>query len=481
MLRRFIICQLSVIILAGCFFSCEDSDDFSSDPNLRVSFSTDTIRFDTVFTSFGSATRRFVVRNTNNNSLTLSSVELASGGTSGFRINVDGISGTAINNVDILKKDSIYVFVEVTIDPLNGNAPVLVRDSIRFNLNGRAQYVQLEAVGQDVVLWRGKRFTQNTTLLAGKPILVYDSLVVDTNAVLTIEKGAKLFFHKGAGMTVYGSLNVRGTLDKPVVFRGDRTDNIFTTVPYDKVPGQWEGIVIDSVSYNNNFNYLYLRNSLKGIWFKPSLPSPKKAVIANSIVQNTNLHGIYAINADIDFQNSLFANAGGSVVKLIGGSYTFVHCTLANYMSWWNMRRDAALTIGNVSDDGERYIEMSRCEFLNTIIAGSGFAEVVYQNKIYEAEKEISQYFENCLIKSAGEDDAEFVNIVWDIDPEFSNINKERNYYYSYDLDSISPAINKANPDFSVSLPKDIRGVSRLSDDAPDIGCYEWVAKKEEE
>jgi hypothetical protein len=473
---------IALFLLVCCLFSCEDSDDFSSDPDLKVSFSADTIRFDTIFTGFGSATRRFVVRNPNNNSLTFSSVELAGGGTSSFRINVDGVSGSVIHNVDILKKDSIYVFVEVTIDPLNDNTPMFVRDSIRFNLNGRAQYVQLEAVGQDVIWWRkGKRFTQDTTLIAGKPLLVYDSLVVDTNVLLTIEKGVRMYFHKGAGMTVYGSLDIRGTPEEPVVFRGDRTDNIFPTVSYDKIPGQWEGLVIDSISYNNSFHYFYLRNSIKGIWFKESLPLQKKAVFTNSMVQNTNLHGIYAINADIDFQNSLFANSGGSVVKLIGGKYTFLHCTLANYMSWWNMRKEVALTIGNVSDDGRRYIEMDTCEFRNTIIAGSSFSEVRYQNKLYDAEKKVNQYFENCLIKSGGEDDAQFVNTVWNVDPRFTNINKDKNYYYSYDLDSISPAINKANPAFSAPLPLDIRGVSRLSDDAPDIGCYEWLMKPKEE
>jgi hypothetical protein len=470
-----------LFIFACCFFACEESDDFSSNPNLRLSFSTDTLRFDTVFTGFGSATRRLLVRNPNNNSLTIQSVELAGGGASCFRINVDGVSGTTVNNVDILKKDSIYVFVEVTVNPQNSNAPMLVRDSIRFNLNGRMQYVQLEAVGQNVVWWKGgMRITRDTVLTAERPLLVYDSIVVDTNAILTIEKGVRAYFHKGAGMTVYGSVNIRGTMEEPVVFRGDRTDNIFTTVPYDRIPGQWEGIVFDSISNNNRFEYFYLRNSIKGVWFNASEPSAKKALFYNSIIQNTNLHGLYAVNANIDFYNSLFANAGGAVVKLIGGTYTFLHCTLANYMSWWGMRKDAALIIGNVSDDGERYIEMNSCEFRNSIIAGLGFSEIKFQNKLYSAEKEINYYFENCLIKSNGEDDQQLVNIIWNVDPEFSNINKDINYYYSYEPDSISPVINKANAAFSAPLPLDIRGIPRLNDDAPDMGCYEWYPKPRE-
>ncbi|GAB6011432.1 choice-of-anchor Q domain-containing protein [Viscerimonas tarda] len=474
--------SILLFLLACCFFSCEESDDFSSDPNLKLTFSSDTVRFDTVFTGFGSATRRLLIYNRNSNSLTIQSVELASGGKSGFRINVDGVGGTVIRDVDILKKDSVYLFVEVTVNPLNQNSPLRIRDSIRFNLNGRVQYIQLEAIGQDVIWWKtGKTIAQDTTLTAEKPILVYDSIVVDTNAVLTIEKSVRLYFHKGAGMKVYGSVNVKGTLEEPVVFRGDRTDNIFTDVPYDRIPGQWEGIVIDSISYNNNFDYFFLRNAVKGIWFNASDPSLKKAVFTNSIIQNTNSHGIYAINSDIEFYNSLLANAGGSVAKLIGGSYTFLHCTLANYMSWWGMRKDAALTVGNVLDDGQTYVVMDKCEFRNSIIAGLSSSEIKFQNKIFSAEKEIGYYFENCLIKSGGEDDDQLVNIVWNVDPEFKNINKDRDYYYSFDLDSISPAINKANPYFSTPLPLDIRGVARLSDQMPDIGCFEWIPTPEQE
>ena len=418
-----------------------------------------------------------LIYNRNKNSLTIQSVELASGGESGFRINVDGISGTTIPDVDILKKDSIYLFVEVTIDPINSNSPLTIRDSIRFNLNGQVQYIQLEAIGQDVIWWKtGKKITQDTTLTAEKPILVYDSIVVDTNVVLNIEKNVRLYFHKGAGMKVYGSINAQGTMEEPIIFRGDRFDNILTKVPYDRIPGQWEGIVIDSISYNNNFEYFFLRNSIKGIWFNASDPSLKKAVFTNSIIQNTNLHGLYAINSNIEFYNSLFANAGGSVVKLIGGNYTFLHCTLANYMSWWGMRKDAALTIGNVLDNGQSYVELNQCEFRNSIIAGSGSSEVKFQNKIFSAEKDINYYFENCLIKSGGEDDNQLVNIIWKADPKFKNINKNRDYYYNYELDSISPARNMANPHFSNTLPLDIRGISRLEDGAPDIGCYEWLS-----
>lgn len=472
--------SILIFILISCLFSCEEDDDFSSDSGLRISFSTDTLRFDTVFTSFGSATRRMKVYNRNKNSLTIQSVELASGGTSGFRMNVDGVSGNRITDVDILKKDSIFIFVEVTVDPLNSNSPMQVRDSIRFNLNGKEQYVQLEAIGQDVIwLKNGLRITQDTTIVAEKPFLVYDSIVVDTNKVLNIEKNVRFYFHKGAGMKVYGTLNVKGTLEEPVVFRGDRTDNLFTTLPYDRIPGQWEGVVIDSVSYNNNFEFFHLRSSTKGVWFNSSNPSIKKATFMNSIIQNTSEHGIYAINSNIDFNNSLFTNAGGVVMKLIGGEYSVLHCTIANYMMW--LRKQSALTIGNVLDDGENYVPIYKCELRNSIIAGQGGSAVSYQNKIYSAEREIDYYFENCLLNVNGSDDKKFVNIVWGEEPEFKNTNQNWDYFYDFDLDSASPAINKANPDFSLSLPYDIRGVSRMDDGEPDIGCYEWKKSTESE
>lgn len=472
---------LSIILstlLLPIFFSCEENDDFSSDPNIRLSFSRDTISFDTVFTDIGSSRRTLMVYNPSGSAVVISSAKVMNPDKSGFSIVFDGVSGVDIQNTELLKKDSAYLYVMVKIDPNNANNPILIRDSICFTINGKQQFIQLEAVGQDVHLWRGKSIVNDTTLTGEKPFLVYDSLIVEKSATLNIEKNVKIHFHSGAGIKVYGTIKAMGTVTEPIIFRGDRTDNLFSNVPYDRIPGQWEGMEVDSLSFNNYFEHFHLRNSIKGIWFKPSNLSNSKAIFRNSIIHNTKEDGINAQNCDIKGENSLFSNSGGALVKLIGGKYEFLHCTLANYMSWWGMRPGKALIIGNYTDD-ERFAPLIKCDFANSIISGSGNSEIKFQEAPEVIPTPFEHLFTNCLIKIGGEDDANFVNTIWKEDAKFKNINKDNDRFYSFELDSLSPAINKADFIKAYQLPLDMNGNSRLSDEGPDIGCYEWISSAE--
>ena len=78
--------------------------------------------------------------------------------------------------------------------------------------------------------------TKDTTLTPRRPIVIYDSLVVAKDVTLTLEAGTQLLFHEGAGIDVRGRLVAHGTLEQPVVLRGDRTDHIFDYLTYDRLP-----------------------------------------------------------------------------------------------------------------------------------------------------------------------------------------------------------------------------------------------------
>lgn len=475
----------SLILFTFYFSSCEINDNFSSDPNLRIEFSTDTVRFDTVFTSFGSATRTLKVYNRNSNSINISSVEIMGGEKSFFRMNVDGVGGKSkIENVDLYKKDSVFIAIEVTVDPLKQDNPILVEDSIRINFNGVSQYIHLEAIGQDVNLWIGKAIEKDTILTEGKPFLIYDSLHIKKDVLLDIRKNVKLYFRNKAKVVLDGRIKAIGTLSEPVVFRGERFDRILSNVPYDRIPGQWGGIVVDSLSFNNHFEYVNIRNTEDGILFKQSNLNTKKATFINSIVHNSVRNGVFAESCWIEGRNSQFSNAGGNVVHLIGGKYTFLHCTLANYISWWGMRKDKALYISNISSNSEGFESVRpliQCDFTNSIISGSTSTEITL-NKSESVP--FNHLFTNCLIRVSGQDDTgtqeiHFVNNVWKQDAKFKNTNKDKDYFYSFELDSLSPAINMANRVAAIDLPFDMKGVSRLQDDNPDIGCYEWIPTEE--
>ena len=62
-----IITIVSIIIFTAC-----NEDNFSTSPNDRLTFSTDTLTFDTVFTTLGSATAKILVFNRNNSALRIS-------------------------------------------------------------------------------------------------------------------------------------------------------------------------------------------------------------------------------------------------------------------------------------------------------------------------------------------------------------------------------------------------------------------------
>jgi len=461
-----------LIITLTIFFTfqaCEDGDDFSSDKNLSLTFSTNEISFDTIFSSIGSATKQFKIYNRNKNSLRIESIKLMNPEKSGFRMNIDGASGTNISNVEILKKDSLYGFVEITVNPQDTNSPVLIRDSICFVVNGNTQYVQLQAVGQDVYIWKDKEIKEDTVLTSKKPFLVYNSLIVSKDAILTIKEGVTFYMENSALVEINGVLRAEGTVDSPVVFRGSRFDNIEADIPYDNVPGQWEGITFTSGSYNNSLESVVIKNATKGMTFSESDASYKKAVLENIVVQNTYEYGLQAVNCDIDVKNGLFVNSGGSVVTLLGGKYSFLHCTLANYYRW-SARQAESLWLGNTY--GDKMHPLTKCDFINSIVYGSVTNELALTGV---SGTDFSYLFHRCLIKGKEISDSHFVNTIWNSDPLFNDLNTIGNYSYNFELQALSPAIGKADKTYSSLVPLDLKGNSRLNDSGPDIGCYEKV------
>lgn len=473
-LHKLIFLFLSIFFLTG-FSSCkEDIDSISTDSALKLTFSADTLRFDTVFSTIKTSTQRLLIYNNNNNAVNISSIQLMGGDHSFFRINVDGFSGNQ-ENVEIRGKDSMYVFVELTVDPQNEDNPMFIADSIRFVTNGNTQYLRLEAYGQDVYIWNNKTISQDTILTSKRPFLIYDTLTVAEGAKLTLQEGTRLYFHNGAALYVKGQVVAVGTVDNPVLFRGDRTDNIFTEVPYDVgVSGQWNGIYVDSLSYDNTFENVRIRNSNDGIVFKQSLSSQKKATLTNVVIHNVSGNCVTATNCNIDFYNCQISNAKEMCVELTGGKYTFLHCTIANYFRAANESRatdSKTLYISNTSS-----VPLDKCSFTNCIISGSSSSDVSLNENTQTAFNHLFSY---CLIKVNGEDDDNFVSTIWNKDPEFKNLNTNMDYVFNFELDSTSVAINAAKRSYSVNLPLDLKGVSRLNDDGPDIGCYEWKKSSE--
>ena len=205
--------------------SCEDERYLSSN-DVKLAFSVDTVMFDTIFTTIGSTTQHLKVYNPYDQKILISTIRLAGGEGSNFRLNINGFQADELYDVEVPPKDSIYIFVEVTVDPVGGDLPIVVKDSIEFLTNMNFQDVDLVAWGQDIVFVK-EQITESTTWTAEKPYLVYSNAKVDTGAVLTIDPGATIFFPRGTGLYVKGRVVANGTLEQPVIFQGDRLEDVY--------------------------------------------------------------------------------------------------------------------------------------------------------------------------------------------------------------------------------------------------------------
>lgn len=473
-------------IVCNLLTACDGLDEnYSTNPSHRLSFSADTLAFDTVFTTVGSATKQFMVYNHNDQPLLIGEVMLAGSGQTGFRINVDGRKGDHFRDIRIQAKDSLFIFVEVTVNPNSANQPLLINDSILFSTNGINQSVLLEAYGQDVNIYKGGvTLTKDTRLTAERPYLIYDSLVVAEGATLDIEEGVTFYMHDKANIISYGKIRANGTFEKPIVFRGDRLDFILNDVlPYDRTPSQWGGVFFRPDSYGNVMNYVIIRNGTTGLTFDESFPEQSKLKISNSQITNMGDGLFSAFNCNIEATNSEFSNTGGAVVALIGGKYQFIHCTLANHITL-TKRTTSCLLIANNANDKEYPLVAS---FDNCIIDGSFDAgKEAYKGEIGLSDvmgTEFDYRFNHCIIKSIGENNDRFKDVIFTrTSPSYRLKGGEKNKYrFDFRPDSLSTlGVGKADIAIAHKHPTDRLGVSRLANEGPDIGAYEFIPKEEE-
>jgi len=465
-----------LLVLALWFASCE-REDISTSPSLRLKFSTDTVMFDTVFTTIGSATQYFKIYNKNKQDLRISSIQLAGGSSSSFRLNIDGVAADRVGDITIRRNDSLFVFVEVTIDPANQNSPLLVSDSVVFITNGNVQDVNLVAWGQDIHLFNADTIKSSTIFTADKPYLIYDYLLVKPDIELRIAAGTKLYFHNNAHLVVVGSLKVDGEFENPVTFEGDRRE-IF----YRDKSGQWGGIWLYAGSKYNEIKWAEIRNAVNGIIVDTCVTTAPTLRISNSIVENMSSIGLYARGSTIDADNCLFSNAGlVSVALTLGGTYQFYHCTIANFWGQYIYRQGPALLLNNyypyqLVPNGPVLIEsrdLERASFYNCIIYGSRENEFEVDNS-YDGQtiNALMQYnFDHCILKVPADfntsDPTKYINVEKE-DPKFKDPWK-----LNFQLDTLSPAKDKGLRSYAEIYPIDLKNLSHLLDDGPDLGAYE--------
>lgn len=444
-------------------FACRKNDKIDTSPALKLRFSTDTVFFDTVFTTIGSVTQRLMVYNNNGSKVQVSSISLAGGVKSDYKLNIDGVAASSLTNVEIPAHDSIFIFVRVTIDPNNHNTPLILTDSIEFLTNGNLQNVKLIAWGQDAWFHKNESLKGTFVWDSIKPHVIYGYLRVDTNGSLTILPGTKVYFHSNGYLTVSmnSSLFIQGNLQHPVRFQGDRLDEF-----YRDLPGQWSGILLRSGSKKNSINYAIIKNGNYGVEIDSSGTTPGTILLLdNTIIENMANDGLYAYAASVVSTNCVIGNCGGTCISLLkGGSYEFRQLTLANYWTT-SVRYSPALFINNYTSfaHGDQTNDLVKAYFGNSIIYGSE------DNEISVDSSSLAQFtytFNHCLLKTTKNIayPGHFDNCWKNEDPRFID---PANYKFA--IDSASFAIGKGIP---MGVDFDILG--NLRTNPTDLGAYQY-------
>jgi len=479
--------SLNIIVLTALavmlfFSSCRKDETISNNSSFKLSFSTDSVMFDTVFTTMGSVTKRLMVYNPNKNAVLISRVSLAGGSNSPYSVNIDGASGIDIRNVEIGGNDSIYIFVRVTVDPVNDNLPLVVKDSILFETNGNIQDVDLISWGQDahfIIADVNKPGLPPYSIIAkegedihwqnDKPYVIVGYAVVDSTGSLSIDAGCHIHFYNNGGLWIYknGSIHVNGTLEDPVVFQGVRLEQ-----EYQDVPAQWDRIWINESNVNSEFNYAIIKNGIIGIQAETLNNGQGNTLILNNTqILNMQGWGIFSRFYNIEANNLLIANAGSSLLNLTtGGNYSFKNSTFANYWGH-DVRQDPLLHLSNyfiytnsLEEEVVLYGDLENAYFGDCILYGNLDNEILI-DKYPESTTLFNYEFDYNLLKTTNTQNEFFTNCTYNKDPLFLDFTVN-----NYHLDSLSPARNlgiRMGNDF------DLDGIKRSN--TPDLGAFEWV------
>ena len=467
-------------------------DDTISDMPVRLRLSSDTLRFDTVFTERGTITRFVKIYNDQGSSVQINDVRLANPG-SPFRFNINGFTDIEDAEIMIESGDSIYLFMEATIDPNMplSASPFIIEDRLELNVNGEITPLYIEAFGQNAVYLPRRNAKGAVSVLScnlgtitfddPRPYVIYGILAVDS-CTLVIPPGKQIYVHGGLVrdetllytdglilMLQNGRLLAQGTAVDRITFRSDRLEPVF-----DDVPGQWNGIRFLGGSQGHILSYVDILHAGLSVL----ADSATSLQIDHSSIQFSAGEGLRGVQSTIKGTNNLIHSSGTFALRLAyGGNYTFEYTTLASYTN-----NSEALLINNyICVDPNCEVPMRRsapltARFTNCIITGGDNDEIALDelSRTSFGDEVFDVSFDHCAVRVDELLDADnypnfFDNCTSCInlmsrDTTFVDINA-----YDFRPDSLSRFEGKAVP---TTTNTDILGNFR-AEITSDLGCFE--------
>ena len=461
---------LSVLFMALLIVSC--TDDILTGSNAQPTIpldNKDCYDFGTILSGATSATQRLIIYNENKGTIELESVRLRGGNESAFHINVDGMAGSSFTRPELLhiaKGDSLYILMEVTAPQEQSEREQTLEDFLDIACNGRMTSIRLKATTMDVEQLRNYTLEENTRWDAsGHDKQIFGTLTIPEGKTLTIADSTHIYLHDQARFEVYGTLIIDGTsTEQPVQFLGDRTDKMFDNLYYSDMVGQWDGLVFFPSSKGNVIDHALFKGMTSGLQLfqDEAEGNEQQLLLRNSILKNSSVSLIRSTASNMTIENSCLMNSGDALMELNGGTYDIVHCTLANYQ-FWTSYPEHDLILRN---------PLYRCDVTNTIIYGAGKAPNIGldYNPTIGTDSIFHYRFDHCLINANGEDDDDFISVVWAEDPLYVLVDMP-NYICDPHLQEESPARRKGKASTLQRLPLDLDGKPRST--SPSIGCYE--------
>ncbi len=469
-----------LLVFLFSLVSCNDDDTFTTSQQNRLYIPEDTLKMDTIFAKIPAPSKDFWIYNNSGDGIRCANVRLQKGNQSGFRVNVDGIylgekTGYQTSDIEVRNNDSIRVFVEVTSPDNSSELYKELDDNLIFRLeSGVEQVVNLNAFAWKADMVRNLEVKSDTiidTTVSGRALVVYCGITVDSLATLTIAPGTTIFFHDDAGIDVKGKLICQGTAEKNITLRGDRLDDILKDLPYNRMPGRWQGIHFHGGSYDNIIEYTDLHSGYDAVVCDSSDVSRRKLTINSSTIHNCDGYGILSNNANVYVANTQITNAYMGGVAVYGGEMSLIHNTIAQFY-WVNTKKYIGEALYFSNKLGEHFYPLTNLEVKNCIITGLGDEVGVGKNDSVA----FNYHFYNSVLRTDSTKVENRENIIWEGVNDTTFVG-EKNFVmvdrsllqYDFHLDSLSKANGSA--DVRWMLPLNREGVAR-DEKKLNMGCY---------